>query len=103
VVAQTHKTFTLVQAAAEILTAMVIANPPGALAVAPLRFLGRISYGVYLWHIPLLWMLHPDSLAGIAVLVAASILAGWLSHVLVERWFLRRAIIADPGISPQPA
>ena len=37
--------------------AAVAARPPAALSCAPLRGLGTISYGLYLWHLPvLLWL-----------------------------------------------
>jgi peptidoglycan/LPS O-acetylase OafA/YrhL len=35
-------------------TAMVAARPPGLLTTAPMRALGALSYGVYLWHLPVL-------------------------------------------------
>ena len=37
--------------------AAVAARPPAVLSRAPLRGLGTISYGLYLWHLPvLLWL-----------------------------------------------
>ena len=87
---RTSQTFVFVQPIAEIAAAAVIANPAKFLGAAPLRFLGRISYGVYLWHIPIMWALgRPKSPLEVGVLVGASVLAGWLSHVGVEQWFLR--------------
>ncbi|HKT53174.1 MAG TPA: hypothetical protein VJP88_01880 [Caulobacteraceae bacterium] len=84
------RTFLYVQPGAEILTALVISNPPALLAAGALRFVGRISYGVYLWHIPLAWTLgFPKTLPQLAALFAFSLIAGWLSHVAVERWFLQ--------------
>jgi peptidoglycan/LPS O-acetylase OafA/YrhL len=91
----TSSTFLATQPVAEIAAVLVIANPPRLLTLAPLRFLGRISYGVYLWHIPLYWLVLPASWSGICVLVAATVLSGWLSHLLVERRFLARAGPAD--------
>jgi peptidoglycan/LPS O-acetylase OafA/YrhL len=60
------------------------------LTLAPVAWLGRISYSVYLWHVPLIAELvrrHPDlSAAGrAAVVIPASLLLGWLSYTLVER------------------
>ncbi|MFC6882238.1 acyltransferase family protein [Actinomadura yumaensis] len=59
------------------------------LAVRPLRWLGQISYSLYLWHWPLTLLLSEERLgiAGwsrTAVVVAASVAAAWLSKVLVE-------------------
>jgi peptidoglycan/LPS O-acetylase OafA/YrhL len=90
VAGHTSISFLATQPMAEVASAVVIAHPSRVLAWAPLRFLGGISYGIYLWHIPLLWLLAPSSLLGIYILFAASLVAGWLSHVLVERWFLVR-------------
>lgn len=89
--------FSLAITAAEIATVFIIAAPPGVLRWTPAVFLGRISYGVYLWHIPLLFVLRPQTALGFLPLLAGSILAGWLSHVLIERWFLRSRY--DPALS----
>jgi peptidoglycan/LPS O-acetylase OafA/YrhL len=45
--------FSLAPAAVSLATAVVILGSPGWLAIAPLRYLGRISYGVYLYHWPM--------------------------------------------------
>ena len=62
---------------------------------APLVWLGTISYGVYLWHWPILIVATnhglyrlPDALE-IALVCGVSILAGWASWRLVERPALR--------------
>src|SRR5690606_37307704 len=60
------------------------------LEARPLEWLGRISYSVYLWHVPLIAELHrvrPETSAvgRLAIVVPASVLLGWLSYVVVER------------------
>jgi peptidoglycan/LPS O-acetylase OafA/YrhL len=95
------------QILAEIATALIIMDPPAILSAASMQFLGRISYGVYLWHIPLLWAVGNQLVAGLGflsgviVLAALSCFVGWLSYVLVERRFLRalRSVAATPRIS----
>ena len=65
------------------------ARPPAALSCAPLRGLGTISYGLYLWHLPVLLWLRFEGLlpsrgfvgpwvvvAALSVLVA---IASWVS------------------------
>jgi len=108
VVAGMHNlTHLIPQAFAEIATALVIMDPPVALSAVSMRFLGRISYGVYLWHIPLQWAFAGALIAffgilpGTVVLIAISCFAGWLSHVLVERRFLRSPHREE--VSPEPA
>jgi peptidoglycan/LPS O-acetylase OafA/YrhL len=66
------------------------------LEAPPLEWLGRISYSVYLWHVPLVAALvHavPDvtTAVKVAVIVPGSLLVGWLSYVVVERPLLSAA------------
>ncbi|MCW3842157.1 acyltransferase [Micromonospora yasonensis] len=90
--------------AAVIAHATVAPASPTArlLALAPLVRLGRISYGVYLWHWPLFQWLTAErtGLTGIALLAArcaVTLAAATGSYLLVERP-IRRA-----GRLPRPA
>lgn len=76
-------------------TVLIIASGPQAwinrtvLANPVLVFLGLISYPLYLWHWPLL-VFAADIDSGLSALVrlfivAASIFAAWLTHILVEK------------------
>jgi len=60
-----------------------------ALSRGPLAFVGRVSYSMYLYHLPLLIVLAPalDALqaAALPAYLAAAILAGWISWRFVER------------------
>jgi peptidoglycan/LPS O-acetylase OafA/YrhL len=63
----------------------------------PLVALGTVSYGVYLWHLPLIIVMRdagmlPDALpARLLVIVATATAVATLSWVLLERPLIRRA------------
>ncbi len=67
--------------------------PGTVLAVAPVQFLGNISYGAYLWHWPLLVILPAVSgnlgLLDKLTILALTILLAWLSTRFVEPYFQR--------------
>lgn len=99
-----------------LLLAPLTLGPPGRLAAAlswrPVRYLGEISYGVYLWHLPLLlalqdWLGYPIFSGHFWVLLAltvlSSVLAASLSWRLLERPLLRRVsrrYSASPAAAP---
>jgi peptidoglycan/LPS O-acetylase OafA/YrhL len=62
------------------------------LASPPLVMLGRISYGFYLWHVPLLYLLGLDvtRIVQIPVALVGSVMIATLSFHLVERPLQRR-------------
>jgi peptidoglycan/LPS O-acetylase OafA/YrhL len=99
---------------AAISTACVLASvvvAPGSvltavLTVRPLRYLGRISYGMYLWHFPLfLWITHANTglqevplfvLRFACTLVVASASFYFVEQPIRQRRFLRswRTVLA---------
>ena len=79
-----------------------LATDPGwwfsrVLGVAPLRALGRISYGLYILHLPLFLAL------GWRLGLPVSILLTGLSYRYIERPFLRRKRPHHPPLDPRPA
>ena len=48
---------------------------------------GQLSYGLYLWHVPVLWALSRLTLGApfLAASVTVSLLLSWASYVLIER------------------
>jgi hypothetical protein len=88
------------------LLASLLADPPrllhAPLTAAPLTFLGRVSYGVYLWHWPLLVVLghgDPASLSAPRLVVAmgATLALASTSWFLVEQPVLRGWPRVVPG------
>lgn len=80
-------------AAAALVTAGMTSRGPGfLLATPPLRFLGRISYSLYLWHWPLFVLpavvleAEPSYALRLA-LAGTAIVAAWLSWRFIEEPF----------------
>lgn len=82
-----------------------------ALEWAPIVGMGRISYGLYLWHLPVYAVLLPHLLqvplaVRSVIVMAVSVVVAAASYVLVERSFLRlkakrwRRPTADRRTSP---
>lgn len=85
--------FLAVALASAALVAAAVSPYPGPLtrllSAAPLVAVGRISYGLYLWHWPIyVWLSPPrvdlDGIALLAVRLAASFCAATASYLLVE-------------------
>lgn len=73
-----------------MLICLAATTAPRSLAWKPLAWCGLISYGLYLWHVPVLLVLRAGGLLPLdvpgATLVGlpVSLLAGWLSFRFVE-------------------
>lgn len=109
---------TLYGLCALLLLAPLTLAPPGRLAAAlswrPVRYLGEISYGVYLWHLPLLlaiqdWLGY-RTFSGhfwvlLALTVASTVLVASLSWRLLEQPLMGRVSsrYRDPAPPPVPA
>lgn len=62
-----------------------------ALDVSPLREIGQISYGLYLYHLPIyVYCGARESAARAVVAIAATFVAATLSFVFVERPLMRQ-------------
>ena len=78
------------------------ANAIGAgalLSLAPMRFVGLISYSLYLWHWPILvfyrvWRIEHPSALEIAGLIAISVVLSVLSWWFVERPFRWKTLLS---------
>ncbi|MEO7262128.1 MAG: acyltransferase [Jatrophihabitantaceae bacterium] len=99
-----------------LLLAPLTLAPPGRLAAAlswrPIRYLGEISYAVYLWHLPLLLAIQHElgyaTFSGhfwvlLALTVASTVLIAALSWRLLEQPLMRRVsrgYRGSPAVAP---
>jgi peptidoglycan/LPS O-acetylase OafA/YrhL len=90
--------FTVVAAAFAVVLAALLSRPPrlvrDALSLPPLAWVGRLSYGLYLWHIPVAAVLSAQRLGcgeytAARVQFAASFAVAAASYYGLERPFLR--------------
>jgi peptidoglycan/LPS O-acetylase OafA/YrhL len=90
--------FTLVSLAVALSLIVVVLYPPKfallVLKFRPLVWIGRISYGLYLWHWTVYWFIYlkqalPTSTEQLVVMVVLSLSLPALSYHFVEKPFLR--------------
>ncbi|HEX6492156.1 MAG TPA: acyltransferase [Candidatus Dormibacteraeota bacterium] len=103
--------FTLVALCAAGLLAALVVRPVAPLvavfSLPPLVEVGRVSYGIYLWHYPLLLLLYPQTgvrgPVALAVVGPLTLVAASLSHAIVEAPFLalKRRLVA-PALATIP-
>lgn len=88
--------FALTGAGAALVIAWAIDSRPRWLTYRPTVYLGRISYGIYLWHLPLGLLLYSTLVrvmpapTALVLLVALTVAVAACSYRLVEQPFLRR-------------
>ncbi len=88
---------------AVVLMALLWRPPKTALLIlrfAPLVWVGRVSYGLYLWHWPILWFVYRNAWTSANVKTATvglSLLTTTLSFYSIERPFLRWKRRFSPG------
>jgi peptidoglycan/LPS O-acetylase OafA/YrhL len=90
--------YTLVALSIALILIVLLVSPPRSallvLRFVPLVWIGRISYGLYLWHWPVRIFIYqkrivPGSISQFVTVVILSLLLTTLSYYFVEKPFLR--------------
>jgi peptidoglycan/LPS O-acetylase OafA/YrhL len=91
--AQAPWLFTPAAIASAVLIAWAVHHKPRVLTFRPLVGLGKISYGLYLWHYPVaMFVFHRVGKAGLPVTLAISFALAAMSWYVIERPFMRRQV-----------
>ena len=93
-----------VDVASFVVIGAVVALPQrwAALSWPPLVRVGVLSYGVYLWHLPLMFVFAMAPLTRLLVAIPASIAIAAISHRVVEAPALRWKRRFEPATAVQP-
>jgi peptidoglycan/LPS O-acetylase OafA/YrhL len=84
-----------------LLIAAIHRSQTGILTLAPLVYIGRISYGIYLWHYPILVLMQEPVVVEIAAVLVVSMLSFHLLEAPVLARFGRRADRRwSPSVAP---
>jgi peptidoglycan/LPS O-acetylase OafA/YrhL len=80
---------------------LAVLSVPGLFAHPMIAFIGRMSYGMYLWHYPIMRAVRDDWHWSSTLIVGTllSLMLAWISAVTIERWLRAPARGPVPGFA----